>query len=137
MTLLTAETPVGFELPQVARRFSVDMFGAGGAKTIHNDQAAAEAEGLKEPIAVATHVAALVFRMMRLSFEEGWIVGGKSELTFRRPVGVNDFCAAKGRVVEKVPEEDGKIRVVCEVWVETEKGVKAIVGKCSGLVAAT
>ncbi len=79
-------------------------------------------------------VAALVFRMMRLSFEGGWIVGGKIDLTFRRPVGVHDFCVAKGTVVEKLPEADGKTRVVCEVSVETEKGVQAIVGKCSGVV---
>ena len=134
MGVITAETPIGYELPPVARRFNVGMFGAGGVKTIHNDQAAAEAEGLREPIAVAPQVAALVFRMMRMCFEAGWIVGGKSELTFRRPVGVNDFCVAKGTVVEKLPEADGKTRVVCDVWVETEKGVKAIVGTCSGVV---
>jgi len=93
-----------------------------------------EAEGLREPIAVAPQVAALVFRMIRLSFEGGWIVGGKSDLTFRRPVGVHDFCVAKGTVVEKMPEAGGKTRVVCEVSVETEKGVQAIVGKCSGVV---
>jgi acyl dehydratase len=134
MGIITAETPIGYDLPPVARRFNVGMFGAGGVKTIHNDQAAAEAEGLREPIAVAPQVAALVFRMMRLSFEGGWIVGGKSDLTFRRPVGVHDFCVAKGTVIEKLPDADGKTRVVCEVWVETEKGVQAIVGKCSGLV---
>jgi acyl dehydratase len=134
MAVVTADTPIGYELPPVARRFNVEMFGAGGARTIHNDQAAAEAEGLKEPIAVAPQVAALIFRMMRISFEGGWIVGGKTEITFRRPVGVNDFCVAKGRVIEKQPEGEDKLRVTCEVWVATEKGVRAIVGRCSGVV---
>lgn len=34
----------------------------------------------------------------------------------------------------KDPEGDDKLRVTCDVWVETEYGVKAIVGTCSGLV---
>ena len=37
----------------------------------------------------------------------------------------------------KEAEEDGRLRVVCDVWVETEHGVKAIVGTCSGLVDHT
>lgn len=136
MALITAETPIGAELPPVARRFDVEMFAAGGAKTIHNDVEAAQAEGLPGPIASAPNVAGLIFAMMRLSFAEGWIVGGKNSLTFRRPVGVDDFCVAKGVVTAKLPDDAGKVRVVCDVWVETEHGVKAIVGTCSGLVDA-
>ena len=134
MAIVTRDTPIGYELPQVARRFNVEMFAAGGMPTIHNDVAAARAEGLPGPIAVAPNVAALIFRMMRLSFEAGWIVGGRNTLTFRRPVGVDDFCVAKGVVTAKDSEGDDKLRVTCDVWIETEHGVKAIVGTCSGLV---
>lgn len=136
MALLDAETPIGHELPPISRRFNVDMFAAGGARTIHNDVAAARAEGLAAPIAVAPTVASLIFRMMRLCFEEGWIAGGKSSITFRRPVGVDDFCVASGVVTAKEPEGAGKVRITCDVWIETEHGVKAIVGTCSGLVDA-
>lgn len=134
MPLLDAKTPIGHELPLVSRRFSVDMFAAGGARTIHNDVAAARAEGLPGPIAVAPTVASLIFRMMGLCFEEGWIAGGKSSITFRRPVGVDDFCIANGVVIAKEPESESKLRITCDVWIETEHGVKAIVGTCSGLV---
>ena len=68
MAIITKETPVGYSLPEIARQFSIDMCHAGGAKTLHNDQAAAEIEGLSGPIAVGPQVAALIFRMMRLSF---------------------------------------------------------------------
>jgi acyl dehydratase len=136
MAVLNATTPIGHELPPISRRFSVDMFAAGGAQTIHNDAAAARAEGLPGPIAVAPAVASLIFRMMRLCFEDGWIAGGKSSITFRRPVGVDDFCVANGTVIAKEPENDGKLRIICDVWIETEHGVKAIVGTCSGLVDA-
>ncbi|MCZ6874082.1 MAG: MaoC family dehydratase [bacterium] len=134
MAIITAQTPIGYELPPIARRFNISMFAAGGVKTIHNDEEAARAEGLEGPIAVGPQVAALIFRLMGLCFGAGWIVGGRNALTFRRPVGVNDFCVARGVVQSKTPEGDHHIRVTCDVWVETEQGDKAIVGTCSGLV---
>ena len=101
---------------------------------IHNDDDAARAEGLEGPVAVGPQVAALIFRMMGMCFEEGWIIGGRNAITFRRPVGVNDYCVARGVVRSKEDAGDNKVRVECEVWIETEKGDKAIVGTCSGLV---
>ena len=72
--------------------------------------------------------------MMMLCFEEGWIVGGKGSVVTRRSAGIDDLITAKGYVTSKVPEGDTKLRVECEVWVETDKGEKVIVGQCSGLV---
>ena len=86
---ITSETPVGFELAPVSRKFKIEDFAAGGAPTIHNDQAAAAREGLPGPIAVGPQVAALIYRMMHACFGEGWIVGGQGDLTFRRPVAID------------------------------------------------
>lgn len=134
MPVITSETKVGIALPPVSRTFTLDMFATPeGAKTIHNDQETAESEGLPEPIAVGPQVAALIFRMMRSSFEEGWLVGGKSALTFRRPIPSDCFATARGVVTERRPEGD-KMRIVCDVWVETPEIERAIVGTCSGLV---
>lgn len=134
MPVITRETTIGTELPPVSRSFSVEMFATpDGAKTIHNDQHAAEREGLTEPIAVGPQVAALIFKMMRNSFDEGWIVGGKSALTFRRPIPSNCQATARGVVTEQRAEGD-KLRIICDVWVETSEIEKAIVGTCSGLV---
>lgn len=137
MPIVTKDTPLGYELPKVSRQFDVSMFGANGALTLHNDQAAAEAEGLPGPIAVGPQVAALIFRMMRTSFEDGWFVGGQTDLVFRRPIGSNAFATAKGHVISKeLSREKDKILVTCSVWVEDENAVKAIVGTASGLVGA-
>ncbi|MBE89813.1 MAG: hypothetical protein CMM76_10295 [Rhodospirillaceae bacterium] len=134
-TIITRATPIGFKLPPIARRFDVSMFAAGGIKTIHNDEDAARAEGLDGPVAVGPQVAALIFRMMGMCFGKGWIVGGRNAITFRRPVGVFDYCIARGVVKSKELEGKDKMRVECAVWVETGSGEKAIVGTCSGLVA--
>lgn len=137
--ILDQRTPIGYSLPPVSRRLSPELnrvIGETGndVQTLHNDPEAAAREGLREPIAVASRPAALIYRMMLMCFGKGWIVGGKGALTYRRPVGIRDFVTAKGTVREIVPEGAGQLRIVCEVWVETEKGVKAIVGTCSGVV---
>ena len=137
MAIIDRDTPLGFELVPVSRQFDVSMFGAGGALTLHNDQAAAEAEGLPGPIAVGPQVAALIFRMMRNSFDAGWFIGGQSDLVFRRPVGSNSFATAKGYIHGKeLTDDKSKIRIVCKVWVQTESADKAIAGTASGLVDA-
>jgi hypothetical protein len=66
-------------------------------------------------------------------FGDGWIVGGKGSLTFRRPVWANDFATARG-IVTQASAEGEKIRVHCDVWVERADGEHAIVGTCSALV---
>jgi len=131
--LIDRDVRIGTELPPVSKQFSVDMFKIGNVRTLHNDQAAAELEGLPRPIAVAPQVSALIFRMMRAVFGDGWIVGGKGSLTFRRPVWANDFATAHG-IVKEIAAEGGRTRVHCDVWVERADGERAIVGNCSALV---
>jgi acyl dehydratase len=133
MPIIVHDIAVGTALPLVARQFRNEMFGLGDVKTIHNDDDAARREGLPRAVAVGPQVAALIFRMMRSCFEDGWIVGGKSALTFRRPVWSNDFATARGFVTATEPEGD-RVRVVCDVWVERADGEQAIVGTCSALV---
>lgn len=135
MAVITKQTELGYEMPAVSKQMSIDMFKS-DIKTIHNDQEAAEREGLPAPIAVGPQVAALIFRMMGTCFGKGWYEGGAASLTFRRPVFCSDFITAKGMVKEKKLEEDGRIRVVCDVWIENQKGVKNVVGICSGVVEA-
>ncbi len=40
-------------------------------------------------------------------------------------------------ITENSPEGEDKLRIECEVWVETDTGEKVMVGQCSGLVART
>lgn len=133
--LADADIRPGTELPSVSKQFNVGMFRLGDVLTLHNDQRAAELEGLPRPIAVAPQVAALIFRMMRMTFGDGWIVGGKGSLTFRRPVWSDDFATAHGVVTGKTLES-GRVRVHCDVWVERADGERSIVGQCSALADA-
>ncbi len=135
MAWLTAQHSIGMALEPVSRRFAPEMFAAGGAKTIHNDLEAARREGLAEPIAVGPQVAGLIFRMLRLAFGEGWIEGGIISISFRRPTASDGFVTAKG-VVKEIKPEGEKVRIACDIWIETEDGTKTIQGTASGLVPA-
>ncbi len=139
--IINEDTPIGFELPPVSRQLSVELNKVktddGDIPTLHTDPEAAAREGLDKPIAIGSRIFGVIPRMMMACFGEGWIVGGKGSIVTRRPAGVDDTITARGIVKEKIPEGDDKIRVVCEVWVETDKGEKSIVGTCSGLVPRT
>jgi acyl dehydratase len=132
--LITEDTALGTSLPTVGTRFTVDMFRSGDIKTIHNDKAAAEREGLAAPIAVGPQVAALIFRMMRQTLGEGWITGGHASLTFRRPTPVDQTAVAHAVLKSKAPVGENQLRVDFEVWVELPNGDKTIVGTAGGLV---
>ncbi len=141
MAIITEDTPIGFELPSVSRQLSVDLntvkTEVGEIPTLHTDPEAAAREGLDKPIAIGSRIFGVIPRMMMDCFGEGWIVGGKGSIVTRRSAAVDALITAKGVVKEKIPEGDDKIRVVCEVWVETDEGEKSIVGTCSGLVLKT
>lgn len=134
MPVLTSSVGVGTELPTVSRKFRLEDFKRGDEKTIHTDYEAAAREGLPAPVAIGPQVAALTFRQMRLCFGDGWIVGGRFDLSFRRPVFVTDFCVARGTVTGTEDAGD-RVRVLCDVWIENQNGDKVIAGSASGLVA--
>lgn len=138
MAIITKDTPIGYALPPVSRKLGLDLNRVktddGELDTIHTDPDAAAREGLEKPIAVGSRIFGVIPRMMMLCFDDGWIVGGKGSVVTRRSAGVDDLITAKGYVKAKTPEGDDKMRVECEVWVETDKGEKVMVGQCSGLV---
>ena len=135
MSVITHDVTIGHALPTVSKKFRLEDFKRGDEKTIHTDYDAAAKEGLPAPVAIGPQVAALTFRQLRLCFGHGWMIGGRYDLTFRKPVFVTDFCVARGVVTKTEPEGD-KLRVHCDVWIENDKADKVIAGTASGLVAA-
>src|SRR5665213_364893 len=134
MSVLTQQSAVGLELPEFACQFTLAHFKRADEATIHTDMEAAKREGLPAPVATGPQVAALSFRQLRMCFGQGWIEGGRCELTFRRPVYVTDFCVARG-VVKRHEESAEGVRLHCDVWIANAAGDKVIVGSASGLVA--
>jgi len=134
MPVLDQNVAAGTPLPTISKKFRLEDFKRGQEKTIHTDYEAAAKEGLPAPVAIGPQVAALTFRQLRLCFGQGWLVGGRYDLSFRKPVFVTDFCVARGKV-SRTESEGESLRVHCEVWIENQKGDKVIAGTASGLVA--
>jgi len=140
MVIATRDTKLGTKLPPISMQMSLqkqkerDPLEVPGRRGIHFDKEAAAREGLSAPALSGPMVAATISRMMTMFFGEGWIKGGKILLKFIRPVTPEDFVTAKGIVKAKALEDSG-MRLICDVWVENQRGEKVIVGTASGLVS--
>ena len=142
MQLLSADTPIGRHLPSVSRQMTLRQFqerhetvygpNVWPKNNLHADEEAARREGLDAPVAAAPTIFSLVTRMMMMTFEEGWIVGGAMSLKMIKPVYAGDFVTAKGFVSDKRAESAG-VRLVCSVWVENAQGDKVVVGEASAI----
>ena len=136
---------VGWLLPPVSRQMTLQQFidrhpmlygeGVWPDANIHSDAAAAQAEGLSEPVASAPTIFALITRAMMSCFGKGWVEGGKSSFKMISPVYARNFLTAKGTLKEKRPE-GAQLRYVFDVWVEDEDKRKVVVGEASALVPA-
>lgn len=144
--LASRDTAVlGARLPAFARHFSQKEFDKrwgwinrrqGANRTVHFDAASAQLEGLPKAFAGAPDVMALIFKSALHFFGETWVRSGAASLTAARPTFMGDYVSSKGYVKEIIDLGDGTRRVVCEVWVEDQRGEKKIVGSISGLVKA-
>jgi acyl dehydratase len=103
-------------------------------KNLHVDPEVARQEGLPSPVASGPHVIELVFRSALEFFGEGWIKGGKADLTVARPTFAGDYVTALGAVTAAVSDSNGSDRLACDVQVTNQAGQVKVIGKVSGLV---
>ena len=74
--------------------------------------------------------------MMMSEFGEGWIRGGRISVKMIRPVFAHELTVARAQIVGRSLEEtkDGlRVRVQCNVKVETLEGKLCLVGTASCL----
>lgn len=132
-TELGAALP-SFSLPFTQARFD-RYFGEGEfSRGLHYDPLAARREGLQAPAAGGPDVMVLIHNAALQFFGEGWVKGGRSDLTMRRPVTPGEFVTSKGFVKSQELLPDGSVRLVCETWIENSAGEKKTVGTISGIV---
>ena len=141
MTKATRDLPIGYEIPQ--RTYSITqekinvysryVFYGKDTKNIHTDEETAKRAGLPGPVAQGRYPLTYLTEAMLRFFGEGWIYGGKIDVALTKIIVPGDTVTIKGVVKEKVEEEDA-VRLVLDVWLENQKGEKAIAGTASGLV---
>jgi acyl dehydratase len=144
-----ADTPIGQELVPISRQYTwrrardhaeiMYKYLSGwpdwmASHSFHVHPDAAADKGLaKANISGLDPTGTLVSHMMLALAGTGWLVGGQFAYRVSRQILLDDFVTAKGRVIDKRDEGD-QVRLVCEVWVENQRGERVVKGEASALV---
>ena len=128
---------VGQKLPSLTKEVSqrkIDAYSGVRPHSIHTDEAWARAKGFRVPLAQGMMSTAYVSEMMTNFLGAGFVQGGRMSVTFTRPVYAGDRLTVHG-VVTEMRAENGRSRVMVEVWCENQHGEKTMVGSASGLLS--
>jgi acyl dehydratase len=94
----------------------------------HSDINVAKADGIQRTIASGQNQMAFLHELLERNFGDAWVYGGKISVRYIHPVYGGDRLTANGTVTELKEDEDGKTRVVLQVWCENQDGRKTSVG---------
>jgi acyl dehydratase len=99
-------------------------------KNSHSDPDAAKADGLSRTIASGQNQMAFMHELLEKNFGDAWVYGGKISIRYIRPVYAHDVLTPNA-VVTDIIEEDGKLRVLLDLWCEKQDGNKTSIGTAS------
>lgn len=117
----------------IAQR-QIDAYSGVRPKSIHTDAEWAKQKGFAAPLAQGLMSTAYVSQMMIDLLGEGFVRGGKINVSCIKPVLAGDTLTVHGTVKGKEAEGD-KTRVTVEFWCMSQRGEKTLVGTASGLAA--
>lgn len=133
-TTADRELSLGYELSPITKKITLDKSriyqGWPAVRNRHTDYAAAQATGLREPNINGGQAAECLGELFIKFFGTGFL-GGSLAISFIGFVEIDDVLTARGVVTGKFVE-DGRVRILLDVWAENQRGEKVIVGKASG-----
>lgn len=135
-TSTTDTLTIGQRLPELVKEIPqrrIDAYSGVRPNYIHSDEVFARKKGFRAPLAQAMMSTAYVSELMTRFAGAGFVKGGRMAMTFIKPVLAGDTLTVHGVVKETQPE-DGRTRVIVEVWCENQHGEKTAVGTASGLL---
>ncbi len=126
--------PVTYEITQEKINiYSRYVFHGKDTKNIHTDDEIARSAGLPRALAQGRYPVGYISERMMDFFGQGWVQGGKIEVSLVKGIFPGDTITVKGIITEKIPEGDA-VRLVLDVWLENQAGEPATAGIASGLV---
>jgi acyl dehydratase len=137
MPTVTADAvSIGQELPALAKQPTqrrIDAYSTVRTRSIHTDEAWAQARGFRTCLAQGMMSTAYVSEMMTRFLGAGFVKGGSMSIAFVKPVYAGDRLTVRGVVRDK-RQEDGGTRIVVEVSCTNQHGQQTAVGTASGLL---
>lgn len=126
---------VGQELEPVTRHLEqrqIDAYSGVKPKSIHTDPEWAKAKGFRTTIAQGMMSSAYVSALMTTSVGVGFVVGGRMDVRFRRPVHQGDELTVGGRLIG-FSRDGARVRAHAEVQVANQLGETTLSGTASAL----
>ena len=93
----------------------------------HSDINLARADGVSRTIASGQNQMAFLHELLERNFGDAWVYGGTISVRYIHPVYGGDTLTANG-IVAELKEEDGKQRVIVQIWCENQDGRKTSAG---------
>lgn len=126
------EYPIGTEIP-VLTRTAYAPSEADARNPIHTDEYARQ-HGLRGALVPGSILLGYVLEMLHRTFADTWLHTGRIRVSFIGGGAINgDRLTAHGRVKASIEEDQGR-RVVLDLWMENQKGVKILVGEADCLL---
>lgn len=128
--LITAETPIGFELIGVKKKAAIQLMGSrvwGRFNPNHWDPVYASQTGLPAPIQTGEMSSAYIAEMCVNYFGRNFFRNARFTCKYIASTYANDVITTHGVVREKTPG-DGSVRFRVEVWATNQAGEKTTVG---------
>lgn len=126
---------LGQALPSLKRTLTqrqIDMYSGVRPHSIHTDEDWARAKGLRTTIAQGMMSTAYVSTLMTTAVGEGFVVGGRMDARFLRPVFRGDTLTVTGTVAGFSREHD-RIRVHVTAAAHNQEGAQTLAATASAL----
>jgi acyl dehydratase len=136
MPTTAEELAIGQEIEPLVKQMTIERMSRplmAGGNPIHYDPAFAKQAGLPAPIATGVMSSAFLSALLTKAFGIEWIRSGAIDVKFIRPIYAGDRLTARGRVTGKSETSTG-VRIVLDIWCETQRGERVTVGTASVVV---
>ena len=132
--IATKDTAVGTPLPEhVTRAKNVQAReGRDFEKNIHDD-AASQSFGFKRGFVAGGQSLGWLSQVLVEFFGQTYYETGQFDATFTASVFDDEDIYVRGAVRDRI-EEDGGVRLLCDISLQKEDGTKSVVGTASALV---
>ena len=130
MSIITKDTPVGFELVGVKKKALIQLMGSrhwGRFNPNHWDPVFAAQEGLKAPIQTGEMSSAYLAEMCVNYFGKDFFKDARMVCKYINSTFANEVITTHGVVREKIPKGSG-CRFKVEIWADNQDGELKTVG---------
>jgi 3-hydroxybutyryl-CoA dehydratase len=136
MPTTAEDLAIGQEIAPIVKHMTIERMSRplmAGGNPIHYDPVFAQNAGFPAPIATGVMSSAFLSEMLTRAFGVDWIRSGSIDVKFIRPIYAGDTVTARGRITGKHETSTG-IRIVLQIWCETQRGDPVTVGSAQVVV---